>query len=412
MALVASLASITCSTPADAPEPPTDDPPSGSTPPPETPPPSHWNGSLGVSGPDTMIVHQSVLLTVTARDADGHEVTGPVTFASSNWQVATVSSEGVVTAVGRGSATITATRDTVTAQLSLVVTAGLMVTGATGSEWVNHVMPSVGDSMQFRVDFVDINGVPIGPAPADGWRSSDPATVSVTATGLAVAHQVAPMVTISATTPDGPAVTYLFVQGEGPPTTVTLVHAVPDVGPITFRIHRLPPVTLQYGETSDVVVTTTTIYMATEGILTTDGDSPQFFAGLIPGSALSLYAIRASGYGSIAAAWATSDPIPADSGLVRLIQGGDLPVVYLRPSGAPPSGPPEQCYFDPGSASPYYARARGALDLLLQRKPGYYFDSTAAYTRLPVTIPAGHAVTLVLTGHSIETASYIAFTDR
>ena len=101
------------------------------------------------------------------------------------------------------------------------------------------------------------------------------------------------------------------------------------------------------------------------------------------------------------------DEVLAESGMVRLLQGSGYLVVYLRPSGAPIEGLPEQCYFDPGVYSDYYVRRPGPFDLLLQAK----YEARDS-VRLPATAPAGRPVTLVLTGSSAETASYMTFPDN
>jgi len=92
--------------------------------------------------------------------------------------------------------------------------------------------------------------------------------------------------------------------------------------------------------------------------------------------------------------------------MVRLVQGSSYLVVYLRPSGAPIEGTPEQCYFDPGLWTEHYVRPPGPFDLFLQAK-----YQAADSVRLAGSAPTGRPVTLVLTGFSAETASYLTFPD-
>jgi hypothetical protein len=360
-----------------------------------------------------LIVHQSELLTLTANDAQGHPVVAaPVTFTSSNTGILQVSLGGVVTAVARGTATITVKRDTVSARLTLSVKARVMLTPAAGWEWANHVLPSVGDTVQLVANYVDFNGLLLERAQPTDWQSSDPAAVSIDATGLAIALQAGQAATITASTPDGLGVTQIFAQVEGPPISVRFVHAAPSLGPITFHAHGLTPVTLQFGETADMAVTTSDIYVTTDGMPAAEIDRRQLYAGIIPGSTLALFAIQGTNMSGLVAAWGTTDPIPADSGLVRLIQSSNVPVAYLRPSGETGLGRPKLCYFDPGDPSPYYSLPGGAFDVLLQRKVGFTVDSTLAYAQLAASVPAGHAVTLVLTGTMPSSAGFIAFSDR
>ena len=66
--------------------------------------------SVAVSpGATTLTVGDSTTLTATVKDGSGNVISGaPVTWSSDNTAAATVSTSGVVTAVGAGSATITA----------------------------------------------------------------------------------------------------------------------------------------------------------------------------------------------------------------------------------------------------------------------------------------------------------------
>jgi uncharacterized protein YjdB len=66
--------------------------------------------SITVNPPlNTLTVGDSVALTATAKDASGNVILdAPITWSSNNTAVASVSSTGVVTAKGGGTATITA----------------------------------------------------------------------------------------------------------------------------------------------------------------------------------------------------------------------------------------------------------------------------------------------------------------
>ncbi|HET7603251.1 MAG TPA: hypothetical protein VFK36_09575 [Gemmatimonadales bacterium] len=407
LTLAAVAGSITCSSPTDAPEPPGD----GEPPPP--PPTSGFDGSLQLSGPNALIVHESVLLTVSAKDAQGHPVVAsPVTFTTSDASVLQVSAGGVVTATGRGTATIAVQRDQVSARMTLSVRARVALAPAAGWEWVNYIRPLVGEPVQLAATYVDINGVFVDAAPAVDWQSSDPAVASVDETGRVVALQADQTAIISASTPDGVAETQIVAQLEGAPTSVRLAHVAPDLGPVTFDIHGLPPVTLQFGETANVTVRTQDIYVTTDGMPPAQVDKRTFFGNFEPGTTLGLYAIRQGNMSGLAPDWGTTDPIPADSGRVRLIQASNNPVAYIRPTGTPRSGLPELCYFDPGDPSPFYTVAAGTFDVLMQRKVGFKVDTTLAFARLPASVTAGHVVTLVLTGNTTSDASYIAFTDQ
>jgi hypothetical protein len=393
--------------------------------------------SLEVAGPGSLVAGQSALLTVTARDA-AHQTVTPtpaVSFWSSDAGVVTVTNEGVLTARGRGEATITVRRDTASATLAVAVTTRLVLTAIPGHVWsawsvddqsrpwaISCHTPSercsvpfaVSDSLQFTVQQVDVNGDAIDSAPATSWESSNPAALSVSSTGLAIALQPGQHSVVSASTPYGSVSAEVVVSDVpvGEPAMVRFAHTAEGLGPITWHSNRLPPVTLSYGQSVELAVPSGTFYAVTDGLPEGVYDAQDFYGTIRPGDMLSLYGISGWDQGFLTAAWSRHDVIPADSGLIRVIQGSEFPVVYLRETGEAKAGLPQLCYFDPGLPSDFFPRAEGAFDLILQQKrPGTYFDTTGAYTRLPATITAGHAVTLVLTGKSLATASYLAFTD-
>ncbi|HYL54097.1 MAG TPA: Ig-like domain-containing protein, partial [Gemmatimonadales bacterium] len=94
----------------------------------------------------SLSVGQTAQLTATTKDANGNILTGrPVTWSTSNGSVATVSSSGLVTAAGAGSATITATSEGKTGTAAVTVTAptGTFAIGdsvqATTATWVRNI---------------------------------------------------------------------------------------------------------------------------------------------------------------------------------------------------------------------------------------------------------------------------------
>jgi hypothetical protein len=70
---------------------------------------------------DTLIVGETVQLTATARDANNNVVTRPVTWTSTNASVASVSNSGLVTAIGDGVVTISASADGRSASANITV---------------------------------------------------------------------------------------------------------------------------------------------------------------------------------------------------------------------------------------------------------------------------------------------------
>jgi len=119
-----------------------------------------------------------------AHDQNGQPMTGKVfEWRSSNPAVATVSPSGMVTAVGDGSATITARSENVTGTANVMVsrTAGnVAVAPATAS------LSALGATQQFSANARDAGNSPIANAPFT-WTSSAPSVASVSPTGLVTA---------------------------------------------------------------------------------------------------------------------------------------------------------------------------------------------------------------------------------
>jgi outer membrane protein OmpA-like peptidoglycan-associated protein len=119
-----------------------------------------------------------------AHDQNGQPMTGKVfEWRSSNPAVATVSPTGMVTAVGDGSAAITARSETVTGTANVMVsrTAGnVAVAPATGT------LSALGATQQFTASARDAGNSPIANA-AFTWTSSSPAVATVSPTGLVTA---------------------------------------------------------------------------------------------------------------------------------------------------------------------------------------------------------------------------------
>ena len=136
--------------------------------------------SLGTS---SLTAGSTTQATAVAADALGNTITGrTVTWSSSNTAVATVSNLGIVTAVGGGTASITATVDGVSGSATVVTSAptvaSITVTAASTSL-------TTGQTTQASAVARDASGnqmnVPMT------WSSSAPAAASVSTTGLVTA---------------------------------------------------------------------------------------------------------------------------------------------------------------------------------------------------------------------------------
>ncbi|HYR14646.1 MAG TPA: Ig-like domain-containing protein, partial [Mycobacterium sp.] len=128
-----------------------------------------------------LFVGQTLQLAATPRDSASNPLTGrPVTWATSNSGVATVSSGGVVTGVTQGSATITATSEgkNATAAIAVMIApvASVTVTPATASL-------AVGQTVQLAATPKDSAGTALTGRTVT-WTSGNPSVATVNSNGL------------------------------------------------------------------------------------------------------------------------------------------------------------------------------------------------------------------------------------
>ncbi|MFA5942467.1 MAG: Ig-like domain-containing protein [Candidatus Paceibacterota bacterium] len=138
--------------------------------------------SVSVTPATATITSGTQQLTATGIDQFGGPMaTQPAfTWASSNPAVATVDATGLVTAVGAGSATITATSG------ALNGTSVITVTAVTTTDTITPATASVvlNATTQLSASTLDQFGAVITPAPAIVWTSSNPLVATVDANGL------------------------------------------------------------------------------------------------------------------------------------------------------------------------------------------------------------------------------------
>lgn len=133
---------------------------------------------------DTVAVGSSYQLTATTKDAGGNVLTGRVvTWGTSNTAVATVNGSGLVSAVGAGTATITATSETVPGTATTVAN---VVLAKTVSVTPTSSTVRLGSSALLTATARDALGNILTGHPTS-WVSLSPATVSVSATGTVTA---------------------------------------------------------------------------------------------------------------------------------------------------------------------------------------------------------------------------------
>jgi hypothetical protein len=374
--------------------------------------------SLRIAAPSTLLVHDVALLSAKVWRSSQQVFDSPMTWESSDPSIASVSPSGrtsaVLTAVRRGTVTITASTGDIVEEVTLRVTAELRIQPDYVLEVPNGWPMAIGDQLQLEAVHVDVDGQPIAENPSVTWSSTDAAGLSVSPAGLVAATRAHDRATVTATGPDDTVSVQIRVLNvlAGQPATVRIVHGIPGIGPVRFLVGQAAPLSLSYGQSVELPIVSGTLRVGTEGLPPGDpafGDPSGQFVGVVrPGDRLSLYAAGNPQVAFLQPAWPPPASIPPGSALVRLIQSSPAMVVYLRAHGAPISGLPELCYFDPGVVSDYFVRAAGDFDIIGQAK----YDQQQEIGRTSASVLGGQAVTMVLTGGGQQPLSVLTFTDR
>ena len=180
-----------------------------------------------IPGSAALDVGASKAFTAVATDANGNTLAGrPVTWASANTSIATVSTAGLVTGTGAGTTNITATAEGRTGTAQVVVTAttppppipvaSVVVNPGTASL-------NIGGSVTLSATLRDANGATLS-GRAITWSSSATAIATVSSTG--VVNAIAPgSATITATSEGKSGSATITVLPQAPPSvaSVTIV---------------------------------------------------------------------------------------------------------------------------------------------------------------------------------------------
>ncbi|MFN8574349.1 MAG: Ig-like domain-containing protein [Gemmatimonadaceae bacterium] len=146
------------------------------------PPPTAYSVAVTVNA-SALQVGQSTQATATVKDASGNVIPGAtVTWATSNSLVATVSSSGLVAAVGTGIVAITASTSGITGSAAINVTAPSPQISVVVVSMSSTTLSS-GQSLQATAVAKDAAGNPVSGA-VFTWSVSSTSVISVTASGL------------------------------------------------------------------------------------------------------------------------------------------------------------------------------------------------------------------------------------
>lgn len=141
--------------------------------------------SVSVTTPNSTLtaIGETVQLSATAKSAKGGEIRSiPFAWSSSNSAVASVSG-GAVTAVGNGSATISAASGTITGTVQITVQ---QTASQVAIAFISDTMSAFGDTTRALATAKDVRGNVVGNTTVV-WQSSDVAVVAIDQTGLMTA---------------------------------------------------------------------------------------------------------------------------------------------------------------------------------------------------------------------------------
>ncbi len=169
---------------------------------------------------DTLVAFgHTVRLLAEATDVNGHGVAGPeFSWSSSDTLVARVDASGLVTAVGNGAATITATAGSVLGTAEVTVA---QVVSAVAVSPAADTLVAFGDTVRLLAEATDANDHGVA-GPEFSWSSNDTLVARVDASGLVTAvGNGAAMITATAGSVSGTAeVTVMASLRSAPPTYV------------------------------------------------------------------------------------------------------------------------------------------------------------------------------------------------
>ena len=133
--------------------------------------------------PATVAVAGSLQLAATTKGADSSALTGrTVTWTSSNDNIVTVSATGLLTGVGGGSATVTATSEGKTGTTAVTVTAGTVVVASVSMNRTSESL-AIGATTQLVATAKDAGGNAVTGRTVS-WSSTDTGVATVSASGL------------------------------------------------------------------------------------------------------------------------------------------------------------------------------------------------------------------------------------
>ena len=154
------------------------------TPPPPPPTPVATRIEISPSSPKLNSIGQAVQLTAMVYDQNNAQMSSAVVnWTSSAVGVATVSNQGLVTAVANGTASITVQSGSASASVPVTV---MQSAGSIVIEPSSATLMSIGETVQLTATVLDGNGRPVDDVVVT-WSSSDVSVATVSGAGLVTA---------------------------------------------------------------------------------------------------------------------------------------------------------------------------------------------------------------------------------
>lgn len=212
--------------------------------------------------PDTILQAGTVQLAATPEDGGGNPLVRAVTWSSGSAAIATVNSAGLVTGVGLGTTTITATSGGIPGTASVTV-----IQAPVATVTVSPKTPGVqiGKTVQLNATTRDAKGNTLTGRVVT-WASGTPGNATVDGTGL-VTGAAAGTSVITATS-EGINGTATVTVTVAPPTLVRIITS-PDTATINTGGTKQFSTVGKYSDSSTAAVTST--YTATGGTVTANG---------------------------------------------------------------------------------------------------------------------------------------------
>lgn len=156
---------------------------------PADPPPRVTTIILSTSASSTTLqsLGDTIQYQASARDANGQVINGTaLTWASSDISVATVDSQGLVTAIGNGTSDITASASGVSSSPARITVSQTPASVILSTSSPATTLESLGNTIQYQASARDANGQIINSA-VFAWSSSDASVATVDSAGLVTA---------------------------------------------------------------------------------------------------------------------------------------------------------------------------------------------------------------------------------